>query len=87
MTYSIEKEFIRDAFHSGMLDLGNIKTFERFCQIFAGELESIIAIQHARWLHDEDYEDDLARLVSIAKPTEEGILAYERWSNMAINGR
>lgn len=74
--YSREKEFIANAFMKGWLDLGDgYGAVKAFCEIMAGEMEALIAIEHAGWLS----EKEKAELLKIAKPTRESCSELERW--------
>lgn len=47
MTYHAEvaKEYLREAFHSGALDItGSYESVRGFVQIFAGEMDALVAI-------------------------------------------
>lgn len=78
MTYQSEvaKEYLRNAFHSGALDITrNFETVRGFCQIFAGEMEALIAIEHCRFLTAAEGD----RLMAIAAPTEDTLRHYVAW--------
>ncbi|WCA73024.1 hypothetical protein G6L97_27050 (plasmid) [Agrobacterium tumefaciens] len=70
------KEFLRDAYNEGALDLGVDRKFlEGFIRIFAGEQEAIQAIAFASYLDD----DEQAALFPLAKITPESASHYHAW--------
>lgn len=78
MSYEAEvpKEYLREAFHSGALDVTT--SFEQvrgFVQIFAGEMDALVAIQHCNFLSAEE----IAQLVKIARPSAEAVFHYRTW--------
>lgn len=78
MSYESEvaKEYLRDAFHSGALDItGSYMQVRGFVQIFAGEMDALIAIAQCHFL--EQHEID--RLMKVAKPTPEAAKHYRAW--------
>lgn len=78
MTYhsEIAKEYLRNAFHSGALDITSSFEMARgFVQIFTGEMEALIAIEHCRFLTS----DEANALMDIADPTEETLQHYIAW--------
>lgn len=78
MTYQAEvaKEFLRNTFHSGALDItGSFETVRSFVQIFAGEMDALIAISNCSFLTP----DEVKQLMAIAKPTEESAGHYRSW--------
>ena len=79
MTYENElaKEFLRDAFMTGALDLGSDRKFlEGFLRIFAGEMEALIAINQARYLGREGQLE----LLPLAEPSAEAFSHYKTWA-------
>lgn len=71
------KEYLRDAFMDGALDLGRARKFlEGFLRIFAGEMEAIIALQHATYLEPEE----ATRLAKIAKNTKQSVDHFSVWA-------
>lgn len=80
------REFIRDAFHDGALDLGagpDRKYLEGFVRLFAGEMDALIAVQHATYLDD----DVRARLLEIAGPSDDSVRHFKAWHDRAIGGQ
>lgn len=78
MTYQAEvaKEYLRNAFQSGALDVtGGFESVRGFVQIFAGEMDALVAISHCQFLEPEE----VARLMKIAAPTEESAGHYRAW--------
>jgi hypothetical protein len=78
MTYHAEvaKEYLRDAFHSGALDVtSSYESVRGFVHIFAGEMDALVAISHCRFLT----ADEVASLMKIAKPTDESLRHYRAW--------
>lgn len=78
MTYQAEvaKEFLRNAFHSGALDItGSFETVRGFVQIFAGEMDALVAISHCTFLTMEEVKE----LMVIAEPTDESTGHYRSW--------
>lgn len=72
----VMKEYLRDAFMDGALDLGGDRKFlEGFIRIFAGEMESIIAIDHATYLSRKER----AEMLKLARPTRECASHFEAW--------
>lgn len=72
----VVKEYLRDAFMEGALDLGRDRKFlAGFVRIFAGEMESIIAIDHAIYLTREEQSE----LMKLAQPTRECANQFETW--------
>lgn len=72
----LAKEFLRDAFNKGALDLGADRKFlEGFIRLFAGELEALIAVQSATYLEPEEQR----KLVDLAEPTKESLAHLRRW--------
>lgn len=77
------KEYIRDAFHEGALDLGRERKFlEGFIRIFAGEPEAIIALGFATYLAKEELE----RLVPLAEMTTRSVAQFDTWRDRALKG-
>lgn len=73
------KEYLRRAFREGALDLGRDReTLEGFLRIFSGEMETIIAIDHAGVYLSEDEQREL---VEIGKPTAQAVREYRAWLN------
>lgn len=82
--YSREKEFIREAFMSGALDVGrDRKTMKSFIEIMAGEMECIIAIQNAFYLSDEEKLE----LIKAAQLSTDQVREYRAWHDMVMGGR
>lgn len=78
MSYHAEvaKEYLRNAFHSGALDVtGSYENVRGFVQIFAGEMDALVAIGHCPFLT----ADEIAKLMVVAKPTEEAARHYRAW--------
>lgn len=78
MSYESEvaKEYLRDAFQSGALDVTTSYMQVRgFVQIFAGEVDALIAIGHCRFLD----QDEIDRLMKLAAPTAETVRHYRAW--------
>jgi hypothetical protein len=77
----LAKEYLRDRFHAGTLDVtSSFEHVRGFCQIFAGEMEALIAIDHARFLTT----DEKKRLIDVAAPTKETLTHYRAWLNRAL---
>lgn len=82
MSYGAEvpKEYLRNAFHSGALDVtGSFEMVRGFVQIFAGEMDALVAISQCRFL-DKTQIDFLMKL---AKPTSESAGHYLTWVRRA----
>ena len=78
MTYSREKEFIRQHFMDGTLDLGGgFDSMKAFCEIMSGEMEAVVAISHAQWLT----KPQIRQLLEVAQPTSETLREYQGWYN------
>ena len=78
MTYEAEvaKEYLRNAFHDGALDItGSVENVRGFVQIFAGEMEAIIAISQCHFLTNAEVTD----LMKIARPTPRTMKHYRAW--------
>lgn len=78
------KEYLRRAFHEGALDLGRDReTLEGFLRIFAGEMETIIAIDHAGFYLSEEEQKNL---IKIAIPTARSVREYRAWADRISAG-
>lgn len=78
MTYEHEvaKEFLRDAFHKGTLDItDSFESVRGFVQIFAGEMDALVAIQHCNFLTPAEIQ----QLTKLAAPTERTVSQFENW--------
>jgi len=78
MSYEVEvaKEYLRDAFHSGALDItGSYEAVRGFVQIFAGEVDALIAIGLCRFLEPSQIDE----LMTLARPNTESAEHYRRW--------
>jgi hypothetical protein len=78
MSYEAEvaKEYLRDAFHKGTLDItASFEDARGFVQIFAGEMDALIAIGHCGFLTPQQVND----LMKVAKPTKEAARHYRAW--------
>lgn len=74
----VMKEFLRDAFMSGALDLGRDRKYlEGFVRIFAGEMEALVAVSQATWLD----LDEKRKLLETAKITRESAGHFRSWSD------
>lgn len=72
----LAKEFLRDQFHAGTLDVSSsVEQIRGFCQVFAGEMEALIAIDHAYFLT----VDEKVALIDVAAPTKETLAHYRAW--------
>lgn len=72
----LAKEYLRDAFMSGALDVtGSFEQVRGFVQIFAGEMDALVAISHCRFLEPSEVE----ALMKIAAPTKEAAKQYRVW--------
>ena len=83
MTYQSEiaREFIRDAFMCGALDLsGDDKMLKGFISIFAGEMEAIIALTQADHLSD----DERSAMLELADPNPDSVTAFQTWRERAL---
>lgn len=77
MDAEFQKEYLRRAFHEGALDLGrDQETLEGFLRIFSGEMEALIAIDHACQLSDAER----LRLLEIAQPNAESAAHHRAWN-------
>lgn len=77
----LAKEFLRDQFHAGTLDVtSSYEQIHGFVKIFAGEMEALIAIDHASFLTD----DEKRALVLEAEATKETVKHYKAWLNRAL---
>jgi hypothetical protein len=78
MTYHAEvaKEFLRDAFMKGTLDItDSFGSVRGFVVIFAGEMEALVAIQNCRFLSRQETE----QLVKLAAPTAQTRREFKAW--------
>lgn len=78
MSYESEvaKEYLRNAFQSGALDVtGSFETARGFVQIFAGEMDALVAISQCIFLE----EDQRKELLIIARPSDESVRHYKSW--------
>lgn len=74
----IHKEYLRDAFMAGALDLGADQKFlEGFIRIFAGEMEALIAVDHASYLEP----DERRKLLTLAQPTQKSFDHLRAWKD------
>lgn len=77
----LAKEFLRDQFHEGTLDVtSSFEQVRGFCQIFAGEMEALIAIDHASFLTTKQKKS----LLAVAAPTRETVTHYQAWLARAL---
>lgn len=77
----ITREYLRDAFMSGALDVtGSFEQIRGFVQIFAGEMEALIAIHNSRCFDDSQHR----RLLRLAAPTETTIKQFRVWLDRAL---
>lgn len=78
------KEYIRDAYNEGALDLGRDRKFlEGFIRIFAGEQEAIQALAFASYLED----DEQIALLPLAEITPESAGHYRAWLRRVHNSK
>jgi hypothetical protein len=78
----VAKEFLRNCFHDGSLDLGDRKRLESFLRIFAGEMEAVIALEQASaWLE----ESAVVALVPVARPSRETFSEHAAWKSRILN--
>lgn len=78
MTYHAEvaKEYLRNAFQSGALDVtGSYESVRGFVQIFAGEMDALVAISHCGFLT----KDQISELMNVAAPSAEATRHYRAW--------
>ena len=78
MSYESEvaKEYLRNAFQKGTLDItDSVESVRGFVQIFAGEMEALIAITNCSFLTDPEAK----ALMKIAAPTLETMRHYRSW--------
>lgn len=76
----LAKEYLRDAFMSGAMDVtGSFEQVRGFVQIFAGEMDALVAISHCRFLEPAEVE----ALMKIAAPTKESARQYKAWLERA----
>lgn len=78
MTYHAEvaKEYLREAFHRGTLDItDSIESLRGFVQIFAGEMDALVAIDHCTFLSPGEQRE----LLDLAQPTAETVRQYSSW--------
>lgn len=72
----IAKEYLRNAFMRGTLDItDSYESTKGFIEIFAGEMEAIIAVSHASYLTDAEQK----KLLKIAKVTPDAARHYKAW--------
>lgn len=72
----VPKEFLRDAFQSGALDItGSFETVRNFVRIFRGEMDALVAINQCTFLTDKQVRE----LMVIAAPTAEVREQYSHW--------
>ena len=77
----LAREYLRDQFHAGTLDVtSSFEQIRGFVQIFAGEMEALIAIDHATFLDDSQRR----RLIKVAAATEETVKHYRAWVARAL---
>jgi len=78
MSYEAEvaKEYLRDAFQSGALDItGSYEMVRGFVQIFAGEMDALMAISHCNFLEPAQIDE----LMRIARPNPDSVRHYQAW--------
>ena len=76
--YDVAKELLRDAFMEGAFDVGRERKYlDGFIQLFAGEMESLIAIEQASYLT----EDEAKALIPMAKPNRQSLAALKAWKD------
>lgn len=74
--YNREREFIRQHFMAGTLDVGSsFETMKQFAELMAGEMEALVAIDQASWLS----ESQMRMLLKVAKPTSETVRELKAW--------
>lgn len=79
----LSKEYLRDSFMAGAIDLGCDRKFlDGFVRIFAGEMEALIAVDHATYLTDRERDE----LIKLAKPNARSVSAHKMWVERVING-
>lgn len=84
MSDDLAKEFIRDAFMAGALDLGHDRKFlDGFLRMFAGELEAVVALVQV--VDHIDDETERNRLIALAKVSPETVRQYETWHRRAVS--
>lgn len=82
MSYAAEvpKEYLRNAFQSGALDITtSFEMVRGFVQIFAGEMDALIAISNCRFLDKAEID----ALMKVASPTKESVAQYKKWLDRA----
>lgn len=78
MSYESEiaKEYLRNAFHRGTLDItDSVESVRGFVQIFVGEMDALVAIGLCRFLEPREVE----ALMKAAAPTKESARHYKAW--------
>ncbi len=83
MSYEAEvaKEYLRNAFQKGTLDISDgIESVKGFVQIFAGELDALIAINNCSFLTDQE----TSKLLKLARPTRETLEQYRLWRERVL---
>ena len=84
MSDELLREYLRDAFHSGALDLGRDRKFlEGFVRIFAGEMEAVIAVSQALYLE----KSEALRLAKLAYTKPHVMQEYLTWRDRVLGGR
>lgn len=72
----VPKEFLRDAFQSGALDItGSFEMVQNFVRIFAGEMEALIAVGQCQFLTPKQVKE----LTALAVPTRDTARHYRAW--------
>lgn len=81
--HEVAKEYLRDALMSGALDVtGSFEQVRGFVQIFAGEMDALIAISHCQFLEP----GEVKALMKIAAPTKRTVAQYKTWRERALAG-
>ncbi len=76
--YDVAKELMRDAFMDGALDLGRDRKYLKgFIQIFAGDMEALIAIEQSFHLSDSEAK----ALLPLARPNKQSLAALQVWKD------
>ena len=72
----LAKEFLRDAFMKGTLDItDSFESVRGFIQIFAGEMECLVAINNCRFLSGSERKE----LFKAARLTRREAEQYQAW--------
>jgi len=81
--HEVAKEFLRDAFHKGTLDItDSFESVRGFCAIFAGEMEVLIAINNCAFLTRQETE----QLMRVGRPTKRTVREFRQWHQRALEG-